>query len=115
MQGLSLSTESLVRIFEQIGKWSEKVSVELKRLNKNKLSKSIRRSTKAGKGRGADNLYRGHFILNYIYNSKMALPSRSPWLPLKSLSGDQGTKNDAKLSVCLVSKLHNSGVQKLKL
>ena len=27
---------------------------------------------------GADNLYRGHFILNYIYNSEKALPGQMP-------------------------------------
>ena len=80
----------------------------IKTLEQKQIVYSIRRSPKAGKGRGADNLYRGHFILNYIYNSKMALPGRSPWLPL------WGSRQE-KLSVCLVSKLHNCGVQKLKL
>lgn len=48
---------------------------------------------------GADNLYRGHFILNYIYNSETALPGHFPWLPLKTLSGDhQGRQRVGKLS-----------------
>lgn len=48
---------------------------------------------------GADNLYRGHFILNYIYNSEKALPGQMPWLPRKTLSGDhQGRQRVGKLS-----------------
>ena len=84
------------------------MSVELKRLNKNKLSIASEDLRRQGRAEGQIIYIVDIFILNYIYNSKMALPGRSPWLPL------WGSRQE-KLSVCLVSKLHNCGVQKLKL
>ena len=97
-----------------MGKWSEKASAELKRFawTKNKLSACGRFSSSGGSEAGKIGIicFLDIFILDYIYNSEMALPGHAPSSSTHLLGSRQAANF---LSSCLVFRTFKTWETKL--